>query len=465
MSIRLRTTLATVAITAVAVGAVDVASFVLLRRYVDGRAASSVRSVAETVVSAGASGTSRGFDLFAGTDRPVIVEVRSPTGAVLHRIGSAADARLIPRGITQTLDRPRAVESGDGPASYEAVAVDGKHGQVVVAVISLSAEKETLRHLLAINLWVGFAVLAALALVAAFILKQSLRPLLRIASTADAITSGNLAERVPPAPPRSEIGRVSSAINTMLEEIESAFAQRDATEQRLRTFLADASHELRTPLTSIRGYAELFRRGADRDPADLANAMAAIESEGERMSRLVEDLLLLGRLDEARPLERKPVDLRRVIDDAVDAARVVDSSRSYGFELGSSALLVDGDERRLRQVLDNLLANVRQHTSSGSAAYVTATRAGDEIVLRVEDNGPGIPDEFHDRIFDRFVRPGSGRERDSGGAGLGLAIVRSIVTAHGGSVEAKSVAPHGLAMVLRLPARLSANSQPPLRVG
>src|SRR5690349_21219616 len=192
MSIRLRTTLATVAIAAVAVGAADVASFVLLRRYVDGRAASSVRGVAETVVSAGASGAPLSFDLFTGTDRPVVVEVRSPTGAVVQRIGSAADARLIPPGLTRTLDHPRAVDTGDGPANYEAIAVDGKHGQVVVAVISLSAEKETLRHLLVINLWVAVVVLSALAVVAAFILKRSLRPLLRIASTADAIAAGNL---------------------------------------------------------------------------------------------------------------------------------------------------------------------------------------------------------------------------------------------------------------------------------
>ena len=146
-------------------------------------------------------------------------------------------------------------------------------------------------------------------------------------------------------------------------------------------------------------------------------------------------------------------------------ARVVDHSRSYGFELGSSALVVDGDERRLRQVLDNLLANVRQHTPEGTAVYVTGKRSGDEIVLLVEDNGPGIPHELRDRIFDRFVRPDSGRGRDSGGAGLGLAIVRSIVTAHGGAVEARAVMPHGLAFELRLPARFSANSQPPLSVG
>jgi two-component system OmpR family sensor kinase len=395
----------------------------------------------------------------------VVVEVRSPTGAVLQRIGSSADARLIPPDVARRLDRPRAVEVGDGPASYEAIAVGGANRQVVVALISLSAEKETLRHLVAINFWVAVAVLAALAVVAAFILKQSLRPLLRIASTADAIAGGNLAERVPPAPARSEIGRVSIAINRMLEEIESAFAQRDATEQRLRTFLADASHELRTPLTSIRGYAELFRRGADQEPEDLAKAMAAIEKEGARMSRLVEDLMLLARLDEATPLERKPVELRRVVDDAIDAARVVDQSRSYGFELGSSALVVDGDERRLRQVLDNLLANVRLHTPPGTAAYVTATRVGDEVILLVEDNGPGVSPELRDRIFDRFVRPDPGRGRDTGGAGLGLAIVRSIVAAHGGSIDARAVSPHGLALEVRLPARLSVNSQHPLSVG
>lgn len=463
MSIRLRTTLATVAIAAVAVGAADAASFVLLHRYLDGRAASGVRTVAETAASATGSGTPLTFDLFPGTDRPVIVEVRSAHGALLERVGSPVDAKLIPAGLTQRLDRPQAVDTGDGPPKYEAIAVDGKHGQVVVAVISLSSEEATLRHLLTINLWVGIVVLAALAFVAAFILKRSLRPLLRIAATADAIADGNLAERVPPAAPRTEIGRVSSAINRMLEEIESAFGQRDATEQRLRQFLADASHELRTPLTSIRGYAELFRRGADRDPADLARAMAAIESEGERMSRLVDDLLLLARLDDARPLEHDRVDLGRLIDDAVDAARVVDAARSYGFELASDGLIADGDERRLRQVLDNLLANVRQHTPPGTAAYITALRRGGELVVRVEDDGPGVPSELRDRIFDRFVRPDAGRGRETGGAGLGLAIVRSIVAAHGGSVGAQDVNPHGVAFELRLPAtRLSANSQPQL---
>jgi two-component system OmpR family sensor kinase len=466
MSIRLRTTLATVVIAAFAVGAADAASFILLHRYLDGRAANSVRAIAATAASATAGGAPLSFDLFPTGDRPVIVELRSPSGVVLERVGSARDTKLIPPGLPQQLDRPRPVSAGDGAAGYERIAVAGGHGNVVVAVTSLSSEDETLRHLLVINLWVGIVVLVTLAVAAAFILKRSLRPLLRIASTADAIAAGRLTERVPAASPRTEIGRVSGAINRMLEEIESAFAQRDATEQRLRQFLADASHELRTPLTSIRGYAELFRRGADRDPGDLARAMAAIENEGERMSRLVEDLLLLARLDDALPLERENVDLAQLIHEAVDAARVVDAERSYGFELQGGDLAVEGDRRRLRQVLDNLLANVRQHTPPGTAAYVTARRAGDGVSVRVEDDGPGVAPALRGRIFDRFVRPDDGRARESGGAGLGLAIVRSIVAAHGGSVDVLDRSPRGIVFEARLPAReLSGNSQPRLRRG
>lgn len=463
MSIRLRTTIATVVIAAVAVGAADLASFVLLHRYLDGRAANGVRTVAETAASASAAGQPVSFNLFAGSDRPVIVQIRSRSGSILRTVGSPTDARLIPAALTQRLNRPLPVHSGDGPADYEAIAVSDGHGRVVVAVTSLSSEVETLRHLLVLNLWVGVVVLAALAVAAAVILKRSLRPLLRIAATADAITAGEMSQRVPPASPRSEIGRVSGAINRMLEQIESAFAQRDATELRLRQFLADASHELRTPLTSIRGYSELFRRGADREPADLARAMAAIESEGERMSRLVEDLLLLARLDDARPLEREHVDLAGLIQDAVDAARVVDPSRVYGFEVHGGELAILGDRERLRQVLDNLLANVRQHTPPGSRAYVTGTRTADQVVVLVEDDGPGVAPEIRERIFDRFVRPESGRGRQNGGAGLGLAIVRSIAAAHGGTVDARDTAPHGATFELRLPAAaLSANSQPQL---
>ncbi len=459
MSIRLRVVLTTVLITAIALGAADLASYDLLRRYVNGRSANGVRQVAQTAAAATGGGRPLTLDLFSQTDRPVLVELRAADGVtILQRVGAQTDEDLVPPGLVAKLGHSVGVdedEDTDGPPRYEAIAVRDRHGQVVVAVISLSAEVATLRHLIALNVWVGAIVLAALAAVATVLLTRSLRPLRRIAATADAIAAGNLAERVPPAPSNSEIGRVSTAINRMLEEIESAFHERDATENRLRQFLADASHELRTPLTSIRGYAELFRRGADRRPEDLAQAMAAIESEGERMSRLVEDLLLLARLDSAQPLERLPVDIGHVVEEAVAAARVVDDGRGFGFELGERELVVTGDARRLRQVIDNLIANVRQHTPPGTSAYLTARRSGARVLVTVEDDGPGIRPEERERVFDRFFRPHDARERDSGGAGLGLSIVRSIVVAHGGTIDVRDATPHGARFEIDLPAARS----------
>ncbi len=457
MSIRLRVTLTTVLITAIALGTADVASFTLLRRYVNGRAVNGVRQVAQTAAAATGGGRPVTLDLFSQTDRPVLVELRSPGGRLLQRVGAATDQHLVPAGLAATPGHAVSVDDGDGPPKYEAIAVHDARGRTVIAVISLSAEVETLRHLVVLNIWVGIVVLVALAIVAAILLTRSLRPLRRIAATADAIAAGNLAERVPQAAPRSEIGRVSTAINRMLEEIEAAFRQRDATEERLRQFLADASHELRTPLTSIRGYAELFRRGADRRPDDLAHAMAAIESEGARMSRLVDDLLLLARLDSAQPLESVPVDVGDLVEEAVAAARVGGDDHRFGFERGEQPLVVTGDERRLRQVLDNLLANVRLHTPAGSSGYVSARRDGDDVVLVIEDDGPGVPAAEREHIFDRFSRA-----HDGGGVGLGLAIARSIVGAHGGTIVLGDARPHGASFEIRLPV---ADSRPTPRSG
>jgi two-component system OmpR family sensor kinase len=453
MSIRLRVTLTSVVVAAIAVGAADIGTFTLLRRYIDDRAVTSVHEVAQTAKTAVTSGQPLSIGLFARTDRPVLVELRDASGQLLQRVGTseAADVVLparIRRGDDQTTQI--GAQGHDGPA-YEVAAVPAGGGRTIVAVVSLTAEVSTLHHLIRLNLFVGFAVLALLAIVAAILLTYSLRPLQRIATTADAIADGNLAERVPPASTRTEIGRVSTAFNRMLEEIESAFGQRDATEDRLRQFLAEASHELRTPLTSIRGYAELFRRGADRRPADLAQAMRAIESEAERMSQLVDDLLLLARLDDARPLQHAPVALDEVVEQAVDAARVVDQERQLQFELAERPLVVEGDDLRLRQVLDNLLANIRQHTPPGTSAYISLRRVGAEAVLVVEDTGPGIASDERERVFDRFFRPHDGRERTSGGAGLGLAIVRSLVVAHGGRIVVGEAFPHGAVFELRLP--------------
>jgi two-component system OmpR family sensor kinase len=221
----------------------------------------------------------------------------------------------------------------------------------------------------------------------------------------------------------------------MLGQIEAAFDERRASEERLRRFVGDASHELRTPITSIRGYAELFRRGASTRPDDLARSMSRIEAEAERMGVLVDDLLLLARLDQGRPLERKEVDLVSVVTDAVDAAKTIDRERVLDADLDGPVAVI-GDAGRLRQVIDNLLENARVHTPAGTPTRVTLrsdTEGG--AVLTVADEGPGMDPEVSAKAFERFYRGDPARARTTGGAGLGLAIVAAIVESHGGSVR------------------------------
>jgi two-component system OmpR family sensor kinase len=455
VSIRLRVTLATVALSALAVGIADVTTFVLLRHYFNGRADASVRQVAHTAVVTLNNGERLTLPRFAAADRPVLVEVRSADGTVLQRLATSEAAKLqIPSGLFSQLGHPRQIDAqgGPGPPELAAIAVPVGDGRTVLAVVSVKAEASTLADLVRLDVVVGVIVLAALALVAAVVLARSLRPLRKIADTADEIAGGTLTARVPPAPKHSEIGRVGTALNRMLTDIEAAFAQRDATEDRLRQFLADASHELRTPLTSIRGYAELFHLGADHRPEDLARAMRAIEEEATNMTVLVEDLLLLARLDDARPLEKEPVALDDVAESAIAAARAVEPDRPLQFDFAERPLVVDGDRRRLRQVLDNLLANVREHTPAASPALVSLRAADGQVVLTVEDSGPGIPEADRARVFDRFVRPEGGGERRLTGAGLGLAIVRAIVIAHRGEISVREAYPHGAAFEIRLPA-------------
>ena len=448
MSIRLRVTLVTVAIAALGIVATDATTFFLLRSYVDNRANSSVRQAATSAIAALARGEKLELPVVAGGDRSVLVELLRPDGQPRIRAETtdAASVRL-PTDLGSRLGRPFEIDS---PPRFEAIAVSTPRG-TLVAVVSLTIETSTLSHLLRLNLIVGAIVLALLALVAAIVLTRSLRPLRRIATTADAIVAGDLGARVPDAARRNEIGRVATALNRMLAENQAAFAARDSTESRLRQFLADASHELRTPLTSIRGYAELFRRGADRRPDDLARVMRAIEDEATRMSRLVEDLLLLAQLDDARPLVLDRVALDDVVEAAIDAARAVEPDRPIQFELAQRPLITEADEGRIRQVLDNLLANIRQHTPPGAPAFVSLRSAGGEAVLTVEDTGPGVPERDRDAVFDRFSRPDESRDRDLGGAGLGLAIVRSIVTAHGGTIKLRAAQPHGAVFEIHLP--------------
>jgi two-component system OmpR family sensor kinase len=270
-------------------------------------------------------------------------------------------------------------------------------------------------------------------------------------ATAGAIAGGDLGRRVEPADERSEVGRLGLALNAMLERLEGAFAERRRSEDRLRRFIADASHELRTPLASIRGYAELFRMGAARDPADVAKAMRRIEDEAARMGVLVEDLLTLARLDETVSAPHAPVDLGELVRDAVDDARATAPERTVGLEV-EPPVTVSGDAHQLRQVLGNLLRNALVHTPGGTPIEVSAAAApSGEVRIEVRDHGPGLPAGEPGTLFERFWRSEGGRERGKGGAGLGLAIVARIVDAHGGRVEAADAPGGGAAFVVWLP--------------
>ncbi|HJW59321.1 MAG TPA: HAMP domain-containing sensor histidine kinase, partial [Actinomycetota bacterium] len=327
-----------------------------------------------------------------------------------------------------------------------------------------------------IDLVVSVVVLLALAGVGAVIVRASLRPLVEIEQTARAIAAGDLTRRVPDRDPRTEVGRLGRALNTMLAQIESAFGARAASEasarrseeaarrseDRMRRFVADASHELRTPLTTIRGFAELYRQGGSRDPAELDRLMRRIEDQAARMGLLVEDLLLLARLDQQRPLDRHPVDLLALAADAVHDARAVAPDRRIELVLGDEngdpggpALVVLGDDRRLRQVLANLVNNALTHTPAGSPVEVrvgASTLDGRPgAAVEVVDHGPGLAPGQAERVFERFYRADPARSHADGGTGLGLSIVAALVAVHGGTVGVDTVPGRGARFRVVLP--------------
>jgi two-component system, OmpR family, sensor kinase len=354
--------------------------------------------------------------------------------------------------------------SGDG--RWRVVIDPTGDGDNVVVAASLRGIDSTTRQLRTIDLVVSLVVLALLAGAGAAIVRASLRPLVEIEQTARAIAAGDLTRRVPDRDPRTEVGRLGRALNTMLAQIEAAFSARAASEagarrseDRMRRFVADASHELRTPLTTIRGFAELYRQGAGQlDPAELDRLMRRIEDQAARMGLLVDDLLLLARLDQQRPLDRSPVDLLALAADAVADAHALDPDRRVELTLGSDdgqpghALVVLGDEQRLRQVLANLVDNALRHTPAGSPVEVRVGEAALDgrpgAAVEVVDHGPGLTPEQTERVFERFYRADPAR---SGGTGLGLSIVAALVAVHGGTVQVDSLPGRGARFRVVLP--------------
>src|ERR1700682_2890502 len=323
-------------------------------------------------------------------------------------------------------------------------------GQVVVFAIPLTSVQSTLSDLMLLEAKIGLGVLLATAILALLIIRIGLRPLQRMGSVAKDIAAGDLSRRVEPSTPKTEIGRLGLALNGMLSQIEAAFAERTESNTRLRRFIADASHELRTPLTSIRGYSELLRRGASKSPSDAEIARRRIEEESVRMTVLVDDMLLIARLDQGRPLEKEPVNLQAIARDAAADARVVAPQREITLS-APSPVVVEGDDTRLRQVLGNLVRNAIVHTPPQTAIEIAVSTEDGVGRMSVADHGPGLaPGEAGHKV-ETLYRADPSRSRDSGGAGLGLSRVTALVTAHVGGVTVKQTSGGGAPFEVELP--------------
>jgi len=349
--------------------------------------------------------------------------------------------------------RPYTVDAVSGGLRYRMAVQQRNDGNLAVVAVSLREADATLSRMVAVEVAATAAVLLVLALVAFWVIRLGLRPIDKMTATADAIAEGDLSRRVEVGSPSTEAGRLGLALNGMLHQIEGAFEERQASEDRLRRFIADASHELRTPLTSIRGYTELYRSGAVTEGPGLADAMRRIEGESLRMGELVDDMLLLARLDQGRPLDADPVDVAALARDSVSDARAVEPDRPITLVVPDGPVVVAGDEQRLRQLMANLLANARQHTAPDVPVEVSVTVADGRAVLEVADQGPGIAAEDAQRIFERFYRadPSRVRRGSDGGAGLGLSIVAAVAAAHHGQASVETAPGHGARFRVELP--------------
>ncbi|WP_030752375.1 cell wall metabolism sensor histidine kinase WalK [Streptomyces griseus] len=496
-SLRTRLVVSAVALIAVVAAVIGTVTTIAYRSYLYDRADERLTGLAQR--AAGPPVAPPGFGAVQG--RPPLAFLGDP-GSPIGTLGAAVDGAEVteagysteaadsttgdrPRFPVEELDaaqrealatvprdfRPHTVELPGGLGSYRVVYAEGIHGSTLVGT-PLAEVESALSTLVLVELSLTGASLVAASLAGTALVRIALRPLRRVAATAAQVArlplhSGEVAlhQRVPEAEadPRTEVGQVGAALNRMLDHVHAALDARQQSETRVRQFVADASHELRTPLASIRGYAELTRRGREECGPDTRHALGRIESEATRMTGLVEDLLLLARLDAGRPLAHETTDLVPLAVDAVGDARAAGPGHHWRLDLPAEGepAAVRGDAARLQQVLLNLLANARTHTPPGTTVTASVRREGAAVVAEVRDDGPGIPPELLPAVFERFARGDASRSRQAGSTGLGLAIVRAVVTAHGGEVTVDS-APGRTVFAVRIPA--AAHSQPDHRL-
>ncbi len=472
--LRVRLVAAVLALVTIALLVIGVFSALAVRRFLVDRIDAQLRDTARTM------------DL----ERVVKFDTSDPT-AHDYVVGWVSDGqwRLIglrneselpvppaPDEVPARADQPYTAAARSGSERWRLMVRQLDDGTIIIVGQSLASVDEAVDRLVAAELIVGVGVLAVLAAVGVGVVQASLRPLTEIEHTAVAIAAGDLTRRVPRHDSDTEVGRLASAFNTMITQIEGAFAARAASEERMREFVADASHELRTPLTTIRGFAELYRQGAARSPEETEALLLRIEGEAARMGLLVEDLLLLARLDQARPLTFAPVELRVLASDAATAARAVAPDRDIALEATGTPVLVIGDEPRLRQVIGNLMTNALTHTPGGTPIVVRVRTEDRLAVVEVSDAGPGLTEEQQRRVFERFYRVDKARTRRAAGtteavvphsgSGLGLAIVAALVAAHSGTVCVESTPGVGATFAVRLPlADRSGTDAPPVTAG
>ena len=468
-----RLTLGVVLLSTLGVVASDIAAQTLLRTYLTQEVDNELLSVAGgSIPRLESAGIESDDDDFSDNEartmqvRPLrsiptatSVTLIGPAGIVLGQIGGDLNATEItsyltaitPEKIAKYGNRPFTIETDEHDFRVLSQTLPSGLGRVVVAH-SFEDIDRILARLQGLFILIGLVMIFFIALASRKVITVGLRPLANVEATAERIAEGDLTARLPDVKPNTEVGRLVSTLNTMLGRIEESFAARLESESKLRRFVADASHELRTPITAIRGFAELHRQGAVTGEEKTKELIGRIENESKRMGSLVEDLLLLARLDQSREMKSDPVNLTQIVADAVASARAAGQNHTVNFDEQSEEIYTLGDKDRIHQVVANLLANARTHTPAGTVIDVSVKQDTDGVRIRIADNGPGLSDADQARIFERFYRADASRVRTDGeGTGLGLSIVDAVMRAHAGQVSVESEVGKGAVFTLFFP--------------